>query len=127
MNKRFPSRLAAVIRAMGMNPTDFARKARIPQGTISKCLSGHVPTARILLRISKLSGRSVDWLLTGKEPVCKKAGAVAERPARYGRSRTTEKRSAEEQVWVDKLLKVLRSQDSRRKEMAKKLLDVLSP
>lgn len=127
MNKRFSSRLTTVIRAMGMNPTDFARKTGIPQGTISKCLSGHVPTARILLRISKLSGRSVDWLLVGKEPLGKIVGAVAERPARYGRSEATGKQSVEEQVWVDKLLKVLRSQDSRRKEMAKKLLDVLSP
>jgi len=48
MDKQFSIRLAAVIQALGLSPTQFARKAKIPQGTISKCLSGHVPTARIL-------------------------------------------------------------------------------
>lgn len=126
MDKRFSARLGLVIKDLGMNPTDFARRAKIPQGTISKCLSGHVPTARILLQIAKFSGKSVDWLLLGKEPAAGKTGLVRERAAPYGRS-TPGKRRAEEQIWVDKLLKVLRSQDTRRKEMAKRLLDVLSP
>jgi hypothetical protein len=90
-------------------------------------LSGHVPTARILLQIAKFSGKSVDWLLLGKEPTAGKAGLVRERAAPYGRSTPGKERRAEEQIWVDKLLKVLRSQDTRRKEMAKRLLEVLSP
>ena len=66
MNKGFSERLSKAIQALGIKPTHFAYKARVPQGTISKCLNGHVPTARILLRFSKTSGRSVDWLLTGR-------------------------------------------------------------
>ena len=85
MNKPFSQRLGRTIDATGLNPTQFARRANIPQGTISKCLNGHVPTARILLRISRLTGKSVDWLLLGKEHKGG-AGYVAESPARYGRA-----------------------------------------
>ena len=124
MNKQFSPRLRRAIQAMGINPTQFAYKARIPQGTISKCLNGHVPTAKILLRISKLSGKSVDWFLTGKEGGGE--GYVAEKPARYGRSRDPRKSKTKEEVWVGKLLKVLRSGHPRKKQTIKELLDVLS-
>ncbi len=122
MNKQFSARLSRAIRFTGLKPTHFAWKAGVPQGTISKCLSGHVPTARLLLRISRLSGRSVDWLLTGKEG----EGYVAERPARYGRPRASRKSKANEEVWITKLLKVLRSSNRRKKQTIKDLLDVLS-
>ena len=124
MNKQFSARLRRAIQAVGINPTQFAYKARIPQGTISKCLNGHVPTARILLRISKLSGKSVDWFLTGKEG--RGEGYVAERPARYGHARGPRKFKTKEEVWVGKLLKVLRGGHPRKKQTIKELLDVLS-
>ena len=82
MNKQFSLRLGRAIQAVGINPTQFAYKAGVPQGTISKCLNGHVPTAKILLRISKMSGKSVDWLLTGKEKKGSGEGYVAEKAAR---------------------------------------------
>ncbi len=117
MNKQFSLRLGRTIDATGMNPTEFARRANIPQGTISKCLNGHVPTARILLRISKLSGKSVDWLLLGKEHRGG-AGYVAESPARYGRGG----KKADEEVWVGKLRKVLRGKNRRKAQTVKALL-----
>src|SRR4051812_31021348 len=125
MDKQFSIRLSEAIQSMGMSPTEFARKSKIPQGTISKCLSGHVPTARILLRIAKFSGRSVDWLLVGAAP---KGGAVyaAERPARYGRGAAQDRRRAGDEVWVKKLLKVLRSSNRRKTQTIKDLLDVLT-
>lgn len=123
MSKPFSARLAETIRATGLSPTEFARKAKVPQGTISKCLSGHVPTARILLRIAKFSGRSVDWLLLGSA-VKAGAGQVAERPARYGRG--PDKERLEEDAWVNKLLKVLRGKNRRKTQTVKNLLDVLS-
>lgn len=109
---------------MGINPTRFAYKARVPQGTISKCLNGHVPTAKILLRISKLSGKNVDWLLTGKEEKGSGEGYVAERAARYGHA--NKKLKAADAIWIDKLLRVLRSGNRRKKQTIKELLDVLS-
>jgi len=124
MNKQFSLRLGRAIQAVGINPTQFAYKAGVPQGTISKCLNGHVPTAKILLRISKMSGKSVDWLLTGKEKKGSGEGYVAERAARYGHGQ--KKLKAADEIWIDKLLKALRSGNRRKKQTIKELLDVLS-
>jgi transcriptional regulator with XRE-family HTH domain len=126
MNKQFSLRLAETIRAMGMSPTQFAYKAKIPQGTISKCLSGHVPTARILLRIAKLTGKSVDWLLLGAVQGKGGAGSVAERPARYGGAGAPDKAKSGDEVWVKKLLRVLRSSNRQKTQTIKDLLDVLA-
>jgi transcriptional regulator with XRE-family HTH domain len=120
MNKQFSQRFAQVIDAMGINPTEFARRAKIPQGTVSKCLNGHIPTARILLRIAKLSGKSVDWLLMGGESRAG-AGYVAEAPAAYGRK----KRSDEEQ-WVGKLRKLLRGKNRKNTQTIKEVLNALT-
>ena len=126
MNKKFSARLHKAIQALGINPTHFAYKAGVPQGTISKCLHGHVPTAKLLLSISRTSGRSVDWLLTGKEGKGRGEGYVAETPAHYGRRGVARSSKAGEEVWVAKLLRVLRSGNRRKKQTIKKLLDVLS-
>lgn len=126
MNGPFSARLAETIEAMGTSPTEFARRAKIPQGTISKCLSGHVPTARILLRIAKFTGKSVDWLLLGAGESNTGAGYVAERAARYVAGGGMGKVKAGEEVWVRKLLKVLRGSNRRKTQTIKDLLDVLS-
>ena len=125
MDKQFSARLRRAIQALGINATDFARKANVPQGTISKCLHGHVPSPRILLRISRASGKSVDWFLSGMEKGPSE-GYVAERPARYGRSGAVRIANANEEVWVAKLLKVLRGTNRKKKQTIKDLLDVLS-
>jgi transcriptional regulator with XRE-family HTH domain len=119
MNKQFSQRFAQIIDAMGVNPTEFARRAKIPQGTVSKCLNGHIPTARILLRISKLSGKSVDWLLVGAENRAS-AGYVAERPAAYG------KKTRDEDVWVGKLRKLLRGKNRKNTQAVKEVLNALT-
>lgn len=126
MAGQFSSHLAEAIQSMGMSPTEFARRARIPQGTISKCLNGHIPTARILMRIAKFTGKSVDWLLLETGQVKADAGLVAERGARYSRSGVTENTKAGDEVWVRKLLKVLRSSNRRKTQTIKDLLDVLA-
>lgn len=125
MDKQFSIRLAEIIQATGLSPTQFARKAKIPQGTISKCLSGHVPTARILLRVAKVTGKSVDWLLLGAGAGRGGAGSVAEKPARYGRGAPPAVKPADE-IWVHKLLKVLRSSNRQKTQTIKDLLDVLA-
>lgn len=126
MNRQFSARLRETIRALGINPTTFAYKAGVPQGTISKCLHGHVPSAKNLLRISRTAGKSVDWLLTGKERRRMAEGYVAERPARYGRTGAATTSKASEEIWVAKLLKVLRGGSRRKIQTVKDLLDVLS-
>lgn len=128
MNKQFSARLAQAIEGTGLNPTNFAYKAGVPQGTISKCLHGHVPTAKLLLRISKTSGKSVDWLLTGKEQTATGETYVAERAASYGRGKAGRPRKTKDdkEIWIAKLLKVLHSGSRREKQTVKDLLDVLS-
>ncbi|OGP96635.1 MAG: hypothetical protein A2W10_00795 [Deltaproteobacteria bacterium RBG_16_55_12] len=126
MNKQFSARLRAAIQAMGINPTHFAYKSGVPQGTISKCLHGHVPSAKLLLRISRTAGRSVDWFLTGKEPEVRRGEYVAETPTRYGYAGRRRTSKTDESVWIEKLLGVLRSGNRRKKQTIKELLDVLS-
>jgi transcriptional regulator with XRE-family HTH domain len=126
MNRQFSIRLGEAIEALGVNPTQFARKAKIPQGTISKCLNGHVPTARILMRLSKSTGKSVDWLLGGTGRKSPGEGRVAEQPARYGRAGAAPGTTAGEDVWVEKLRKVLRSGSRDEKETIKHLLNMLT-
>ena len=120
MNSQFSIRLAEAIEASGVNPTQFARRAKVPQGTVSKCLNGHVPTARILMRLAKSTGKSVDWLLGGTGRTILGDSRVAEQPAGYGRA------TAGEDIWVEKLRKVLRSGKAREKQMVKDVLDILS-
>jgi transcriptional regulator with XRE-family HTH domain len=126
MDKQFSGRLRRAIQTSGMKASHFARKADVPQGTISKCLHGHVPSPKILLRISKASGKSVDWFLTGKEEKGTKEAYVAERAARYRRPGAARIATAGEEIWVAKLLKVLRGGNRRKKQTIKDLLDVLS-
>lgn len=126
MKKQFSIRLSEAIEAMGVNPTRFARRAKIPQGTISKCLNGHVPTARILMRLSKSTGKSVDWLLGGAGRASAGEGRVAERPARYGQAGAVPGAAGGEDIWLEKLRKVLRSGKPREKQMVKDVLDILS-
>ena len=126
MSKQFSERLRRAISATGLKPTHFAYKSGVPQGTISKCLHGHVPTARLLVRICKTSGRSVDWFLTGKGPKGSQEGYVAESGARYGRRGGARRSQAGEQALVGKLLKVLRSGNRGKIRRIKKLLADLS-
>ena len=126
MDKQFALRLRGAIEATHLNATRFATRAGVPQGTISKCLNGHVPTARILLRIARLSGKSVDWLLTGKERWAGRDMRVAEKAAYYGRSGSARKPGDEEGIWVARLLKVLRGGNRRKKQTIQDLLDMLS-
>jgi hypothetical protein len=78
------------------------------------------------LRISKASGKSVDWFLTGKEEKGTREAYVAERAARYRRPGAARIATAGEEIWVAKLLKVLRGGNRRKKQTIKDLLDVLS-
>ncbi len=50
----------------GNNPAEFARKAGISDQLFRKYLKGSIPGCDKLLLISYVSGKSVDWLLTGK-------------------------------------------------------------
>jgi len=45
----------------------FAKKIGVSPWMISKYLAGTLPNSQILLRISRITGRSMEWFLTGEE------------------------------------------------------------
>ena len=52
--------------------TTFAKKISVSPWMVSKYLSGTIPSSEILLRISRITGHSMEWFLTGedtKEPL----------------------------------------------------------
>jgi transcriptional regulator with XRE-family HTH domain len=58
------------LRGFDMTQAAFARRIRIAQGYLSALERGEKePGAAVLLAISQEFEKSVDWLLTGKEPI----------------------------------------------------------
>ena len=56
------------LRGFEMNQAEFARSLGISQGQLSRYEKGKSEIgAEVLLRISQHFGRSMEWLLTGKE------------------------------------------------------------
>jgi transcriptional regulator with XRE-family HTH domain len=55
------------IRGFDLTQAEFARMLGIGQSQLSKYELGQsAPTMQILLKLKAYSGRSVDWILTGK-------------------------------------------------------------
>lgn len=56
------------LRGFDMKQVEFARHLGISQGQLSRYEKGNSQIgAEMLLRISQKAGRSIEWLLTGKE------------------------------------------------------------
>jgi transcriptional regulator with XRE-family HTH domain len=56
------------LRGFEIAQAQFARELNISQGQLSKCEKGRSEIgAEILLRLSRRSGRTLEWLLTGKD------------------------------------------------------------
>jgi transcriptional regulator with XRE-family HTH domain len=55
------------IRGFDLKQTDFAKILGIGQTQLSKYERGKsAPTAEILLKLKRFSGKSIDWILTGE-------------------------------------------------------------
>ena len=56
------------IRGFDHNQGEFAKMLGFSQAQLSKYESGqNTPTIEILLKLKEFSGRSIDWIITGKE------------------------------------------------------------
>jgi transcriptional regulator with XRE-family HTH domain len=56
------------IRGFDANQADFARELGISQGQLSRYEQGSSEIgAAVLLRLARTSGKTIEWLLTGKE------------------------------------------------------------
>ncbi len=65
MRATFSDRLASLVK--GGTKGDFAAKIGVPPQQLSRYLRGQLPDTPVLKRIAEVTGRSVDWLLTGRE------------------------------------------------------------
>ncbi len=78
----FGSRLTKAIDASGLKKVDFCRQIRIAPAQLSPYISeGMVPRHDLLVRMAKVLGVTVDWLLTGRDH---RTPVIAEEPATYG-------------------------------------------
>jgi transcriptional regulator with XRE-family HTH domain len=56
------------IRGFALTQTEFGRLLGIAQTQLSRYERGeNLPTTEVLLKLKGHSGRSIDWILTGKE------------------------------------------------------------
>ncbi len=61
------------IRGFALTQTEFGRLLGIGQTQLSRYERGeNLPTTEVLLKLKAYSGKSIDWILTGKEPKAEK-------------------------------------------------------
>ena len=66
-NKKIARRIRE-IRGFDCTQKEFAKLLGVSQPTVSKLEKGLVlPNSETLLRLSEMSGKSVDWILKGEE------------------------------------------------------------
>ncbi len=75
-------RIREIMASRGLNQQLLAEKLQITQPAVSKYLSGRIPPPTVLLRLSRLSGKSIEWILTGSDSPAPPSG-VAEPADRY--------------------------------------------
>jgi len=79
--EKVSERIVEIMQKLSLNQKQFADVLGITQPAVSKYLKQRIPPAHILFEISQLSGKNIEWLLTGdSEPV---STNVSEPPARY--------------------------------------------
>ena len=79
--KKVSERIVKIMQKLSLNQKQFADVLGITQPAVSKYLKQRIPPAHILFGISQLSGKNIEWLLTGNsEPV---STNVAEPPVSY--------------------------------------------
>jgi transcriptional regulator with XRE-family HTH domain len=63
--KKVSERIDAVMQKLSLNQKQLAEKLETTQPAVSMYLSNRIPPAHILLKLAQLSGRSIEWFLTG--------------------------------------------------------------
>lgn len=77
----FGQRLKSAISSAGLVQADAAEKLDIALPTLSKYINGHrVPDADLVIRVAKLSGCDINWLLTGEGSMKQEGTGALELP-----------------------------------------------
>jgi transcriptional regulator with XRE-family HTH domain len=88
MKNTEPKTLGQRIRMVrgGMTQMAFAEKVGIKQAMVSRYEADHeTPSPRVLLKIARYHGRSIEWLLTGKDLEAGRRLTAAERIVKAGK------------------------------------------
>jgi len=59
-------RIFEIMHKLSLNQNQIADLLKITQPAVSKYLNDRIPPAAILFAIAQISGRSIEWLLTGE-------------------------------------------------------------
>jgi transcriptional regulator with XRE-family HTH domain len=62
---KISERIDAIMQKLTLNQKQLAELLGVTQPAVSKYLSNRIPPAHILLKLAQLSGKSMEWFLTG--------------------------------------------------------------
>ena len=82
-NDAISKRINFIMFELGINQIQLAKILKITQPAICKYLKGRVPPPFVLLHLAKLSGKSIEWILTGENEKITPDKKVFESPVPY--------------------------------------------
>ena len=63
--KKVSERIGSIMQKLSLNQKKLAEILEVTQPAVSMYLSNRVPPAHILLKLSQISGKKIEWFLTG--------------------------------------------------------------
>jgi len=91
-NKAISERINCIMFDLGINQNQLAKMLNITRPAISKYLKGRVPPPFVLLYLSKLSGKTIEWILTGENEIITAEKKVSDNSDSYGIEKTLEEK-----------------------------------
>ena len=88
--KKVSERIDAVMQRLSLNQKELAERLGVTQPAVSMYLSNRIPPAHILLHLAHLSGKTMEWFLTGDLETT--IGNISEPKASYGNRLMLEKK-----------------------------------
>ncbi len=92
VNNAISKRINKIMFDLGINQDQLAKILNITQPAVSKYLKGRVPPPNVLLQLSKLSGTSIERILTGNIETKQKDITLFEESEQYHTSKTIEEK-----------------------------------
>lgn len=82
-NRMIKRRIITIMNDLNLTQSQLAKALNITQPAVSKYLQGRIPPPVVLLELSRLCGKSIEWILTGEEYSENRKLKVAENVAHY--------------------------------------------
>lgn len=81
---RVSGRIKEIMKRVGITQKGLADYLNISQPAVSLYLQGRIPPADVLLKIARLGGTTVEWILTGAGEPFNELPKILEQQAAYG-------------------------------------------